>query len=84
MIEVNNLYYSYSNNTEYAVKGISFEVKEGEVFGFLGPNGAGKSTTQKILTGLLPLQKGSARVMDVDVSQLTSESLSQANGSRKP
>ncbi len=73
MIEVNNLYYSYSNNTEYAVKGISFEVKEGEVFGFLGPNGAGKSTTQKILTGLLPLQKGSARVMDVDVSQLTSE-----------
>ena len=73
MIEVNNLYYSYSRNTEYAVKGISFEVKEGEVFGFLGPNGAGKSTTQKILTGLLPLQKGSARVMDVDVSKTTSE-----------
>jgi len=72
MIEVNNLYYSYGNDTEYAVKGISFEVKEGEVFGFLGPNGAGKSTTQKILTGLLPLQKGSARVMDVDVSKATS------------
>ncbi|MBN2253063.1 MAG: ABC transporter ATP-binding protein [Kosmotogaceae bacterium] len=72
MIEVNNLYYSYGSNAQYAVNGISFEVKEGEVFGFLGPNGAGKSTTQKILTGLLPLQKGSARVMNVDVSKATS------------
>ena len=35
-----------------AVNHVSFEVKEGEVFGFLGPNGAGKTTTTKMLTGL--------------------------------
>ncbi|MFO7881333.1 MAG: ABC transporter ATP-binding protein [Kosmotogaceae bacterium] len=62
MIEVKNLYYSYAKDDKYAVNGISFEIKEGEIFGFLGPNGAGKSTTQKILTGLLSIQKGSAKV----------------------
>ena len=34
------------------IKGISFELKEGEVFGFLGPNGAGKTTTIRMLVGL--------------------------------
>jgi fluoroquinolone transport system ATP-binding protein len=62
MIKVKDLHHSYNKDDKYAVKGISFEVKEGEVFGFLGPSGAGKSTTQGILTGLLTLQKGEVEV----------------------
>jgi len=38
-----------------ALRGISFEVADGEVFGFLGPNGAGKTTAIKILTTLIPV-----------------------------
>ena len=69
MITVENLYHSYNENEQYEVKGISFAIEEGEIFGFLGPNGAGKSTTQKILNGLLPLQKGRAEIAGVDVRQ---------------
>jgi ABC-2 type transport system ATP-binding protein len=46
-----------------AVKGISFQVRQGEIVGFLGPNGAGKSTTLKILTGVLHPTSGEVRVM---------------------
>jgi ABC-2 type transport system ATP-binding protein len=50
-----------------AVRGISFEVRSGEVFGFLGPNGAGKSTTINILCTLARPSSGSARVAGHDV-----------------
>ncbi|NLE88436.1 MAG: ABC transporter ATP-binding protein [Myxococcales bacterium] len=43
-----------------AVRGISFSVKQGDIFGFLGPNGAGKTTTLKMLTGLIRPSAGSA------------------------
>ena len=52
-----------------AVDDISFEVAEGEVFGFLGPNGAGKSTTIRILTGFLPASSGRAEVFGHDVAR---------------
>lgn len=64
IIEVKNLEYSY--NGFKAVDDVSFFVKEGEIFSFLGPNGAGKSTVINVLTTLLPLQKGSARIAGYD------------------
>src|SRR5438876_7537515 len=52
-----------------AVRGIDFEVNEGELFGLLGPNGAGKTTTIKMLITLLIPTSGSARVLGHDVVQ---------------
>ncbi|MBV9009441.1 MAG: ABC transporter ATP-binding protein [Verrucomicrobia bacterium] len=49
-----------------AVRGITFEVAAGEVFGLLGPNGAGKTTTVEILEGLRPRSGGDVRVMGLD------------------
>jgi ABC-2 type transport system ATP-binding protein len=49
-----------------AVKGIEFQVGEGEVFGLLGPNGAGKTSTVEILEGLRPRSGGDARVLGFD------------------
>ena len=51
----------------YAVKGVSFNVRAGEVFGLLGANGAGKTTTFRMLCGLLPASAGSLRIAGVDV-----------------
>lgn len=73
MISVSNLYHSYSNDEKFAVKNVSFEIEEGEVFGFLGPSGAGKSTTQAILTGLLQLQKGEVTVAGYDIKHIKNE-----------
>src|SRR5688572_20806678 len=42
--------------------GMTFDVEEGEVYGFLGPNGAGKTTTIKVLTGLLRADEGTAAI----------------------
>ena len=68
IITVNNLVEVYSDGTK-AVDDISFNVKEGEFFGFLGPNGAGKSTTIKILTTLLRKTSGSAIVAGHDLDK---------------
>jgi fluoroquinolone transport system ATP-binding protein len=62
MIEVNNLSYTYAAAQQPAVKGLSFAIQPGEVFGFLGPSGAGKSTTQKVLIGLLREFQGQVQV----------------------
>lgn len=73
MIKVEGLFHSYSNDENYAVKDVNFEVPKGEVFGFLGPSGAGKSTTQNILTGLLKLQQGKVSVAGYDVKHIKNE-----------
>ena len=49
--------------------GISFSVREGEIFGFVGPNGAGKTTTLKILMGLIRPSAGAASILGHDVSE---------------
>lgn len=71
-IKVDNLVMTYGDGTK-AVKGISFQVDDGEFFGFLGPNGAGKSTTIKILTTLLRKTSGSAFVAGLNVDSDGSE-----------
>ncbi len=67
MIEVAGLELTYPRADAPTVRGIDFEVAQGEIFGFLGPSGAGKSTTQKVLIGLLAGYRGRARVMGREV-----------------
>ena len=50
-----------------AVDHISFDVRQGEIFGFLGPNGAGKTTTTRMLTGVIPLDTGTATILGYDI-----------------
>jgi ABC-2 type transport system ATP-binding protein len=52
-----------------AVDGIDLEVRQGEIFGVLGPNGAGKTTALKMLSTLLPIEGGQARIFGVDVAR---------------
>jgi ABC-2 type transport system ATP-binding protein len=66
MLEIRHLVKKFGPLT--AVDGVSFAVAEGEVLGFLGPNGAGKSTTIRMLTTLLSITSGTARVAGVDVN----------------
>lgn len=73
VIKVKNLYHSYDKDGNFQVKDVSFEIKEGEIFGFLGPSGAGKSTVQNILTGLLELQAGEVTVDGYDLKKVQNE-----------
>jgi len=65
ILEVENLVKKFGDFE--AVKGISFDVEEGEVFGLLGPNGAGKTTTISMITGLFPPTSGTARIDGHDI-----------------
>ncbi|RJQ54992.1 MAG: ABC transporter ATP-binding protein [Actinobacteria bacterium] len=56
-----------------AVDGVSFEVREGEIFGFLGPNGSGKSTTIRVLCGVIDATSGDAEVLGYDVRRQPEE-----------
>jgi len=63
-IEVSGLHKAYGNLE--AVRGVDFEIEEGEVFGLLGPNGAGKTTTVEILEGYRKRDAGEVRVLGSD------------------
>jgi ABC-2 type transport system ATP-binding protein len=67
IIIVDRLSKTFSDGKIKAVDGVSFEVKEGEIFGFLGPNGAGKTTTINMLTTLLKPSSGNAEVCGYNV-----------------
>jgi ABC-2 type transport system ATP-binding protein len=65
LIIVNHLTKRYGDHT--AVDDLSFEVKEGQIYGFLGPNGAGKSTTMNIMTGYIASTKGEVLINGHDI-----------------
>jgi ABC-2 type transport system ATP-binding protein len=62
-------HYSGRGGVVEAVRGVDLRIAPGEVFGFLGPNGAGKSTTVRMLTTLLSITAGTARVGGIDVAR---------------
>ena len=64
-IEVEHIVKKYGDFT--AVNDITFNVKVGEIFGLLGPNGAGKSTLIRMMTTLIPITAGKARISGHDV-----------------
>src|ERR1700727_2190428 len=66
-IEVDHIVKKYGNFT--AVDDVSFNVKEGEIFGLLGPNGAGKSTLIRMMTTLIPITSGRALIAGHDVAK---------------
>lgn len=70
MIKVENLSFDYNCKGQYVISDVSFQIAEGEIFGFLGPSGAGKSTVQNLMTGLLPMQKGQISYDGLSVSHL--------------
>ncbi|MDF2669602.1 MAG: transporter ATP-binding protein [Paenibacillus sp.] len=59
------------------IKGISFDVGRGEIFGFLGPNGSGKTTTIRMLVGLIKPTEGSIQICGYDIQKQHNEALSQ-------
>ncbi len=71
IVKVENLVKEFG--TLKAVKGVSFEIQEGEIFGFLGPNGAGKSTTINMLTTLLKSTSGMAEICGYDIHKNPTE-----------
>jgi ABC-2 type transport system ATP-binding protein len=64
-VEVNNLVKNYGSIE--AVKGISFTIDKGEIFGLIGPNGAGKTTTLRIVATLIQITSGSISILKYDV-----------------
>ena len=74
-LDIQNLCKTYKGKKRQiveALKGVSFAVEQGEVFGFLGPNGAGKSTTIKCLMGLIKPTSGTASIMGEPVGSESS------------
>ena len=74
VLEVKDVYKHLG--TREIIKGISFFVKEGEIFGFLGPNGAGKTTTIRMIVGLIATNKGTISIMGHEISSQREKALS--------
>lgn len=70
-VEVKNLVKNFG--TTKAVKGISFTIDEGEIFGLIGPNGAGKTTALRVMSTLLQINSGNVRIMEYDVKKQPDE-----------
>lgn len=67
VIEIDNLTKNYGKHR--GVSDVSFQVKQGDIFGFLGANGAGKSTTIRSMLGLIQFQKGSIHIFGKDIQK---------------
>lgn len=61
-----NLGKRYQGVKKYAVRGLDFDIKNSEVYGFLGPNGAGKTTTIRMLMNFIQPTQGEAKILDLD------------------
>ncbi len=68
-VVVTGLARSFANGAVQAVRGLSFEVRRGELFGIVGPDGAGKTTTLRMLAGVLPPTSGDALIRGVSVAR---------------
>ncbi len=66
MLKIENVSKSYGS--KLAVDNLTLELKKGEIFGLLGPNGAGKTTTIKMLTGILPIDKGTITINGYNIA----------------
>lgn len=73
IVEANKLVKQYPGSPAAAVRGVSFTIQQGEIFGFLGPNGAGKTTTISMLSCLLIPTEGSATVAGFDIIRQSAE-----------
>ncbi|GAA0115416.1 MULTISPECIES: ABC transporter ATP-binding protein [Clostridium] len=67
VLVLDNVYKKYGKVD--IIKGVSFDVKEGEIYGFLGPNGAGKTTTIRMVTGLIKPDKGNILINGFDIQK---------------
>jgi ABC-2 type transport system ATP-binding protein len=70
-VEVKNLVKNFG--TTKAVKGITFTIDKGEIFGLIGPNGAGKTTALRVVSTLLQINSGEVRIMEHDVKKQSDE-----------
>ncbi len=82
MLEVDDIHTYYGSIA--ALKGVSLEVREGEVVTLIGSNGAGKSTTLRSISGLSPPRKGAIRFMGEDISQLPAQEIVRLGISQSP
>ncbi len=73
MFQVRDVTFKYPRNRKNTIKGISFDVKQGEIFGLLGPSGVGKSTTQKIMIKLLAGYEGDIQYRNKDLKTYDKE-----------
>ncbi|MBR4069075.1 MAG: ABC transporter ATP-binding protein [Clostridia bacterium] len=73
MLEVRDLIVSYGGIE--ALKGISFDVEEGNIVTLIGANGAGKSTTLRSITGIVPIQSGSITFMGEDITRMDTQKI---------
>ena len=72
IVEAHQLVKSFpqpDGQVKYAVNGLSFAVEEAEIYGLLGPNGAGKTTTLRLLSGMMSVSAGVARINGFDVRE---------------
>lgn len=75
VIEIDSLTKNYGKHR--GVSEVSFQVEEGDIFGFLGPNGAGKSTTIRSMLGLIQFQAGSIHILGKDIQKNREDILSE-------
>ena len=62
-LEINNLTFEYPDQNRKCLQNLSLAINEGEKFGLFGPNGAGKTTLMYLMTGLLPIQEGTIKLL---------------------